>query len=72
MAPLVTASYNTTGLLGAGTITTLQGAATVLAASGHIEIWHRPTSIGAGDGAIGLVTSAIVPTTVTSLRSRRI
>lgn len=53
-------------------LTTLQNAAnTLVAATGGLKIWHRPSAPGASDGASALVTAAQVPDKFVVLRSRR-
>jgi len=71
IAPLTINQSDSNGTLLAAAVTTLQGAANTLAASGHISIWHRNTSVGATDGVAATVASALVPDQVTSLRTRR-
>ena len=71
LCPLIVSTYTTTGIVGAGTLTTLQGAVTTLAATGHLTVWHRPTGPGVNDGGSGTVTAGLVPAQVTSLRTRR-
>lgn len=72
MVPLIGSSYDSSGSLGTGTITTIQTAATTLitAMAGRMRVWHRPAGgLGGGSGA---VDSARVPDLAVSLRSRRV
>lgn len=71
ICPLTVNQSDSNGTLLAAAVTTLTTAAGVLAASGHIDIWHRPSAPGASDGASSLVVAALVPDQVTSLRTRR-
>ena len=71
ICPLTINQSDSNGTLLAACVTTLQTASTTLAGSGHLSIWHRPSTPGASDGTSGLVSSALVPDQVTSLRTRR-
>lgn len=71
LCPLTSGSYAASGTIVSTSQTTLQNAATTLAASGNLLIWHRPTTPGGSNGSSGTVVGALVPTQVTSLRSRR-
>lgn len=71
LAPFITLNYDSSGSITPTALTTAQAAATALASSGHLVIWHRPTSIGAADGGSGAVVAGQVPDQVTSLRTRR-
>ena len=71
MTGVTTSSYDNQGTISSGTLTTIGNAATTLAATGKLVIWHRPHP-GFTDGSFGEVTSATVPDQVTSLRSRRV
>jgi hypothetical protein len=71
IAPILGAGYDTDGTIAGGYLTILQNAATALAGSGKIYVWHRPSGPGATDGQMVLITSATVPDKVTSLASRR-
>lgn len=72
LCPLAAASYDTVGTIIAGSLTVLGGAATTLAGSGKLLIWHRPTSVGAADGSSHAVLAGTCPDKVTSLRTRRV
>lgn len=72
MAPLGNDRYDGSGTIVDGSVTTMQTAANTLVATGVMNVWHRPTSVGAADGALHVVTSATVPDKVTALRSRRV
>lgn len=72
LAPLLGAVFTTSGQISTTTQTALQTAATALATSGNIVIWHRPSAPGLSNGASSVVTGALVPLQVTSLRSRRV
>ena len=71
LAPLLSAAFDNSGTIATSTLSSMQAAATALAASGALVIWHRPTSIGAADGSSGAVTAGLIPDQVTSLRTRR-
>lgn len=71
LSPLIAGNFDSVGTINNSVVTSLQTACATLAATGHIVIWHRPSSIGAADGTSGVVTSAQVPDQVTSLRTRR-
>lgn len=67
---LSSAMYQSNGSIDDGIVTLVQTAADNLVATGSILVWHRPTP-GGSNGTSALVTSALVPDQVTSLRSRR-
>jgi hypothetical protein len=71
LVPLLGAQYQTDGTIIDASLTTINSAATALANSGKMRIWHRPTNRGTNNGAAFSVTAAIGPDRVTSLRSRR-
>jgi hypothetical protein len=71
VTPILAAGYDTDGTIAGGYLTIIQNAATTLAATGKIYVWHRPTSPGGTDGQMFLITSGSVPDKVTSLKSRR-
>jgi hypothetical protein len=80
IVPIVTSSFFTDGELQGGTVSGVQTAATTLAATAKMILWHRPRkAYTSPDGTthpdrIGtgrLVIAATVPNKVTSLRSRR-
>jgi hypothetical protein len=48
-----------------------QTAATNLAATGSLVVWHRPTTKGGSDGSSAVVISGIARDQATSLKSRR-
>jgi len=64
-------AYDNQGTIVTGNRTTLQNAATTLAATSDIAVWHRPTSVGGSDGIGAVITAGDVPDQVTSLRTRR-
>jgi hypothetical protein len=68
---LTNGSYAASGTIVSTSQTTLQNAAVALATSGNLLVWHRPTTKGGSNGSSGTVVGALVPTQVTSLRSRR-
>jgi len=70
LCPLITTAFDSNGTLSNPNVTTFQTAATTLAASGKLLIWHRP-SAGGSDGSNHVVVGATVPDKVTSLRTRR-
>ena len=71
LCPLITTSFDTQGTILAGALTSFQTAATTLAGSGKLRVWHRPSGPGATDGSQHAVVGATVPDKVTSLRTRR-
>lgn len=71
LAPLVSSCYDSGGTITNANLTTMQTAASALAASTHLVIWHRPTSPGGVNGSSGTVTSGVLPDQVTSLKTRR-
>jgi hypothetical protein len=70
ITPLMAAQFDVGGIADA-TVTAVQAAATTLAASNKLILWHRPSGPGASDGTNRLVIAAVVPDKVTSLRTRR-
>lgn len=70
LVPLLTSQFDTQGTITDTSVTTMQAAATALAASAKLIVWHRPHK-GGVDGASFLVGGAVVPDKVTSLRTRR-
>lgn len=71
ICPMVASEFDSTGTIGSSALTTLRNAATVLASSGLLRVWSRPTSVVAADGASHTVLNGSVPDRVTALRSRR-
>jgi hypothetical protein len=71
IAPILAAGFDVNGTLAGGYLTIIQNAATTLAGSGKMLVWHRPTTSGGSDGATAAVVSATVPDKTTSLASRR-
>lgn len=69
LAPIQSALYQSDGTIATVTLGVLQSAASALAASGELVIWHRPQLSGPGSSSVAL--AATVPDQVTSLRSRR-
>lgn len=67
---LVTGCYDSTGTIDNSNLGTLQTAATTLANTGKLKVWHRP-SPGGSNGASGFIATASLPDQVTSVRSRR-
>lgn len=70
LVPLLGACYSSSGDLAATQRGVMQSAATALAASDLTVVWHRPDA-GASNGSLVDITGAVVPTRVTTLRSRR-
>jgi hypothetical protein len=70
LAPLISGTFDAAGTLNDANVATMQAAATALAASNKLIIWHRPHP-GGSDGTNRLVIAAVVPDKVTSLRTRR-
>jgi hypothetical protein len=68
--PLVVGAFDANGTIATAALGGLQPAATALAASGKMLIWHRPTPGGA-DGSTHAVVAGTVPDKVSSLRTRR-
>jgi hypothetical protein len=71
LCPIINTGYDAQGTIGSGTLAVFGPAATTLAGSGKLLIWHRPSGPGATDGSSHAVVGASVPDKVTSLRSRR-
>lgn len=71
IAPILSAGYDVDGTIASGYLSIIQNAATTLAGSGKIYVWHRPTPSSPGSGVMCLITSATVPDQTTSLRTRR-
>lgn len=72
LVPLGGSSYDADGTLGGPTLTAIQAAADVLAASPvDLQVYGRPTAAGAADGYAEGVTSARVADKAAILRSRR-
>lgn len=71
LLPLFNGAGDSDGSLGAGTLATLQGAATTIAATAKLRVVHRPTSVAAADGSAFVVSAAVVPDKIVSLRGRR-
>lgn len=81
LVPFISGAFDSSGRIGASTVTMLQSAANALisAAGGDMVLWCRPRTNYVGKkgplpdrlGGLVTVSSALVPTTPTSLRSRR-
>ena len=71
IAPILAAGYDVDGTLAGGYLTIIQNAANTLAATGLMQIWHRPPVHGSPGGQMGIVNAATVPDKVTSLATRR-
>lgn len=71
ICPVLSNTFDVDGTITSGALSTIQTAATTLAATGKIYVWHRPSSHGAADGSMHLITGAQVPDKVTSLATRR-
>lgn len=71
ICPILAANYQDDGTIFNASVSTVQTAASTLAASGQPCVYGRPTSPGGSDGLFAGFTGAIVPDRVTSLRSRR-
>lgn len=72
LCPLSVNHYQTDGTIFDSSLATMSAAVAALAASGKLNIWHRPTSRGSNNGSAHLVISGSGPDHVTSLRSRRV
>lgn len=70
LCPIITDQYATDGTLNSTTLSGWQTAATTLATSGKLVVWHRGT-VDDPTGAAATVTAAVVPDKVTSLKTRR-
>lgn len=71
MAPINGGSYDSAGTIAAVTVSAAQTAANAVVAGGAMVIWSRPLPGAGSGGSASLVTGALVPDRVTSLRSRR-
>jgi hypothetical protein len=71
LCPLIVGAFDTAGTIFGTNQATLQAAATILAATGKLVIWHRPPTGTHVGGSMHAVTGALVPDKVTSLRTRR-
>ena len=72
LCPLVASSgYDTGGTIVTAALSTIGTAATTLAGSGKMRIWHRPPKGTFSGGTSALVVAGTVPDQVTSLRTRR-
>jgi hypothetical protein len=71
LCPVLTSLYDTSGTINDPSIVSMLAAATSLAVSGKLVIWHRPSGLGATDGSSATVVGAAIPDKVTSLKSRR-
>jgi len=72
MAPLQsTVGYDSSGTILSAALTTIGAAATALAGSGKMRIWHRPPVGTFTGGTSALIVSGTVPDQVTSLKTRR-
>jgi len=71
LVPLVVDKYGSDGTLDDGFRSTMQTAAnTALSAiTGDMVVWHRP--VGGSGGSAHVITSGVIPDTVSWLRSRR-
>jgi len=71
LAPVAVGAYASDGTLDAANQAAVQTAANALVAGSATVIWHRPPVGTFTGGTSALVTSALVPDRVTSLKSRR-
>lgn len=71
VVPLAGSTYQEDGSINPTSLGIVRGAASVLAATGDLQVWHRPTTVGAADGSHGQVAAAVVNDMVAVLRSRR-
>jgi hypothetical protein len=71
LVPLLASGFQDDGTILGSYQTTMQTAANTLAATGKLQVFHRPTTIVAANGAAFPVTGATVPDKVTSLKTRR-
>ncbi len=65
-----TVNYDSAGTIGSSCLTNFTTAAATLAATGKLQIWHRPTP-GGSNGGNSVVTGSAVPDRVAWLRTRR-
>lgn len=66
-----TVGYDSSGTIVTSALTTIGTAATTLATSGKMRIWHRPPKGTFSGGQSALVVTGTVPDQVTSLKTRR-
>lgn len=71
LCPILAGGFQDDGTLLGTYVTSFQGAATTLAATGKLQIYCRPTAKGLLDGTNFAVLAGTVPDKVTSLKSRR-
>lgn len=72
LTSLNTGAYAVDGLVGVATAAAIKTAAQALiAAAPSMEVWSRPTSPGAGNGAANGVTDADCPRAIAWLRTRK-
>lgn len=71
LCPLLASQYDTSGVLTSGWLSALATAAAGIVTAADFRIWHRPTP-GGSDGSSSGITSFGNPSTVSSLRSRRV
>lgn len=71
LCPLITGCYQSDGTITDANLATMNTAVSLLAASGKMNIWHRPKTRTSNDGSAHLIVSGAGPDHVTSLRSRR-
>src|SRR6478736_793449 len=71
LAPLITGAFDNIGTIATAPLSTFNSAASALAATGKLLIWHRPTDTPRTNGSQHAVVAATVPDKVTSLRTRR-
>lgn len=70
LVPLLGACYSASGDLAASQRGVLQSAAAALVTTDLTVVWHRPAP-GTSTGSIADITGSSVPTSVSTLRSRR-
>lgn len=71
LCPLNKDYFDNSGTIVNSAVTVMQTAAALLAATGVLHVWHRPSSPGGSDGSSSAVTSGTQLDRVTSLRTRR-
>lgn len=72
LCPLVSGSYDSSGTIATVTLGQFNTAASTLATTGRLVVWHRPSVASPSGGSSSAATSGTCPDQVTSLRSRRV
>lgn len=74
LAPVVTGTYDSSGIPTTGTVTALEaaGAALISGVGNNLAIWSRPNNVSGNNGTSSTVVQAVLPQAVSWLRSRRV